>query len=439
MILQNKHRKLEAALLALGAPAAMATTASADTANGAVLTAPNAVTLQPGTTTSLGKAMASGIPEDATGAKITSDADAVLKVVGGKVTAPAGTYTVTWTLSYTEKGKTVTKTATQKVTVVKAASAASSAASSANSKASSTASSAVSNAESKASSAESNASSAESNASSAASDADEHAGEYTTVTVDPDDFLTKYLEAATAKGVTGTINAHITGGMKKDATGNPVSTVSVDENGKITVTDADKSKLAGTMTTTLSNGNVLTSVIDGGAMTTAVTTGDNILNPASSAASDVSSAASDASSASSDVSSSAVLEPVSSAASNASDLSSVASGASSAATIDNVDPAVSSAAPKASDVSSTASKASSAASKASNASSAASKASSAASKALTPANATTAAAGTGGSSAKTLPQTGEDQDSYVLAALGVLDTVFLAGIAANIKKRKTEE
>lgn len=436
MILQNKHRKLEAALLALGAPAAMATTASADTANGAVLTAPSAVTLQPGATTSLGKAMASGIPEDATGAKITSDADAVLKVVGGKVTAPAGTYTVTWTLSYTEKGKTVTKTATQKVTVVKAASAVSSTAS----KASSTASSAVSSAESNASSAESNASSAESNASSAASNAGEHTGEYTTVTVDPDDFLTKYLEAATAKGVTGTINAHITGGMKKDATGNPVSTVSVDENGKITVTDADKSKLAGTMTTTLSNGNVLTSVIDGGAMTTAVTTGDNILNPASSAASDVSSAASDASSASSDVSSSAVLEPVSSAAPNASDLSSMASGASPAATIDNVDPAVSSAAPKASDVSSTASKASSAASKASNASSAASKASSAASEAsATPANATTTAAGTGGSSAKTLPQTGEDQDSYVLAALGVLDTVFLAGIAANIKKRKTEE
>ena len=331
MIKRNYKRKNSAllALSALSVTPALSTVANADETAEVKFTAPNDVTYTLGKgQLELGNARAS-LPNSASNAHITNDSDKVLNVTDGVLHAKAGVYTITYTLTYEMDGKTQTKTATQKITILadpnnhsnvssavssassnassavsstassnsshvssavssnsshvsSAVSSASSTTSSVNSNVSSNASSASSSNASNASSAvNSNVSSAVSNTSSAASsnasNADSNVSTGKTVIIKPDDFLANYLKLATDKGLTGTIDVRLTNGIIMQ-NGETLTKATVNADGTVTVTNANPQTLAGMVTTTLSNGNILVSDIANGAMTTHVEKGESLIN-----------------------------------------------------------------------------------------------------------------------------------------------------------------
>jgi len=95
---------------------------------------------------------------------------------------------------------------------------------------------------------------------------------YRTVVVQPDSAMTNYLKQAAANGMKGEMVATITDGIHNKGDNTSDSTVTVNDGGSVTVTLADADTLAGTVTTTFSNGMVLTSTITNGKMSTQVTT-----------------------------------------------------------------------------------------------------------------------------------------------------------------------
>lgn len=95
---------------------------------------------------------------------------------------------------------------------------------------------------------------------------------YRTVVVQPDSAMTNYLKQAAANGMKGEMVATITDGIHNKGDNTSDSTVTVNDGGSVTVTLADADTLAGTVTTTFSNGMVLTSMITNGKMSTQVTT-----------------------------------------------------------------------------------------------------------------------------------------------------------------------
>ena len=95
---------------------------------------------------------------------------------------------------------------------------------------------------------------------------------YRTVVVQPDSAMTSYLKQAAANGMKGEMVATITDGIHNKGDNTSDSTVTVNDGGSVTVTLADADTLAGTVTTTFSNGMVLTSTITNGKMSTQVTT-----------------------------------------------------------------------------------------------------------------------------------------------------------------------
>ncbi len=305
MIKINKNRK-QAGLLTLGALAATPISANADTVS-ANIVAPKDTTYTLGIgELELGSAHATGIPSSATDAKITNNASEVLSVSNGVLHAKPGIYTITYTLTYTDNGQKVTKTADQKITILanpNSSSAGSSIASDAGSNAStgssmasnvssnvsnvtsseSSASSNVSNVTSKASSTGSNVSSVTSSASSSSSNTSNSVSteEAKTVIIKPDAFLTDYLNEAKTQGLTGKIDVKITSGIVTQ-NGENVTKATVTPDGIVTVDNALESSLAGTMTITLSNGDVLISQLRSGQMTTTLESGPNILDNQSS-------------------------------------------------------------------------------------------------------------------------------------------------------------
>ena len=135
---------------------------------------------------------------------------------------------------------------------------------------------------------------------------------YRTVVIQPDSAMTNYLKQAAANGMKGEMVATITDGIHNKGDNTSDSTVTVNDGGSVTVTLADADTLAGTVTTTFSNGMVLTSTITNGKMSTQVTT-----EPTSGSASSATSSA--ASSAGNDSFSDAVSIYSSAASSTASD------------------------------------------------------------------------------------------------------------------------
>ena len=117
-------------------------------------------------------------------------------------------------------------------------------------------------------------SSAASSASSAADSltASASVANYRTVVIQPDSAMTNYLKQAAANGMKGEMVATITDGIHNKGDNTSDSTVTVNDGGSVTVTLADADTLAGTVTTTFSNGMVLTSTITNGKMSTQVTT-----------------------------------------------------------------------------------------------------------------------------------------------------------------------
>ena len=95
---------------------------------------------------------------------------------------------------------------------------------------------------------------------------------YRTVVIQPDSAMTNYLKQAAANGMKGEMVATITDGIHNKGDNTSDSTVTVNDGGSVTVTLADADTLAGTVTTTFSNGLVLTSTITNGKMSTQVTT-----------------------------------------------------------------------------------------------------------------------------------------------------------------------
>lgn len=95
---------------------------------------------------------------------------------------------------------------------------------------------------------------------------------YRTVVIQPDSAMTNYLKQAAANGMKGEMVATITDGIHNKGDNTSDSTVTVNDGGSVTVTLADADTLAGTVTTTFSNGMVLTSTITNGKMSTQVTT-----------------------------------------------------------------------------------------------------------------------------------------------------------------------
>lgn len=170
-------------------------------------------------------------------------------------------------------------------------------------------------------------SSAASSATSSATSA--NATEYQTVVVQPDSAMTNYLKQAAANGMKGEMVATITDGLHNNGDDTSDSIVTINDGGSVTVTLADVNTLAGTMTTTFSNGMVLTSTITNGKMSTQVTT-EPTSGSASSATS--SAASSDTSSdTSSDMSSDTSSDTSSSGNDSFSDAVSVHSSAASSA------------------------------------------------------------------------------------------------------------
>ena len=118
-----------------------------------------------------------------------------------------------------------------------------------------------------------NSSAASSATSSAASlTASASVASYRTVVVQPDSAMTSYLKQAAANGMKGEMVATITDGIHNKGDNTSDSTVTVNDGGSVTVTLADADTLAGTVTTTFSNGMILTSTITNGKMSTQVTT-----------------------------------------------------------------------------------------------------------------------------------------------------------------------
>ncbi len=293
MIKINKNRK-QAGLLALGALAATPISANADTVS-ANIVAPKDTTYTLGIgELELGSAHATGIPSSATDAKITNNASEVLSVSNGVLHAKPGIYTITYTLTYTDNGQKVTKTADQKITILanpNSSSAGSSIASSAsNTSSANVGSSIASDAGSNASTGSSMASNVSSNVSNVTSKASSSSSntsnsvsteEAKTVIIKPDAFLTDYLNEAKTQGLTGKIDVKITSGIVTQ-NGENVTKATVTPDGIVTVDNALESSLAGTMTITLSNGDVLISQLRSGQMTTTLESGPNILDNQSS-------------------------------------------------------------------------------------------------------------------------------------------------------------
>lgn len=166
-------------------------------------------------------------------------------------------------------------------------------------------------------------SSAASSATSSATSAS--ATEYQTVVVQPDSAMTNYLKQAAANGMKGEMVATITDGLHNNGDDTSDSIVTINDGGSVTVTLADVNTLAGTVTTTFSNGMVLTSTITNGKMSTQVTT-----EPTSGSASSATSSAA-SSDTSSDTSSSGNDSFSDAVSVHSSDASSAASSTASAA------------------------------------------------------------------------------------------------------------
>lgn len=171
------------------------------------------------------------------------------------------------------------------------------------------------------------ASSADSSAKSSAASAtvsavDTATTNYRTVVVQPDSAMTNYLNQAAANGMKGEMVATITNGIHNKGNDTSDSTVTVNKGGSVTVTLADANTLAGVVTTTFSNGMVLTSTITNGKMSTHVTT-------------EPTSGASYASSAASSATSSAAIDNFSDAVSIHSSAASSAAGSAVGSYIDD--------------------------------------------------------------------------------------------------------
>ena len=170
----------------------------------------------------LGSAIPRNVPYGATDKVITDDSATILKVKDGKIGVGAGVYTITYTLSFTDaNGKHVSVKDTQKVTITNSAT---------------------------------------------SEPTPEPESEYKTVTVAPDEVLSTYIKSLTSSGIIGEVTATINSGIQDNGNGTSKAVVSVDKTGVVTVTNAIKDKLDGTVSTKFSNGLELSSTIKNGVM-----------------------------------------------------------------------------------------------------------------------------------------------------------------------------
>ena len=195
----------------------------------------------------LGSAIPRNVPYGATDKVITDDSATVLKVKDGKIGVGAGVYTITYTLSFTDaNGKHVSVKDTQKVTIT-------------------------------------NSATPEPTPTPEPKPTPEP--EYKTVTVAPDVVLSTYIKSLTSSGIIGEVTATINSGIQDNGNGTSKAVVSVDKTGVVTVTNAIKDELNGTVSTKFSNGLELSSTIKNGVMTKTVVVKAANVTPESSSAS----------------------------------------------------------------------------------------------------------------------------------------------------------